>query len=94
MQDEIQDRLVVHFEGNVQGVGFRFQTRELAAGFAVNGTVENLDDGRVRLIVEGTTSAVNSFLEEVRRKMSRYISRFDVTKTTGTGEFVGFQVKS
>src|SRR5215813_12067767 len=39
------------FTGRVQGVGFRYQTLQLAKGFEVSGWVMNLPDGRVQLEV-------------------------------------------
>ena len=46
-------RLEAHFSGRVQGVGFRYLTRQLAQGFAVTGQVRNLPDGQVQVIAEG-----------------------------------------
>ena len=40
------------FEGRVQGVGFRYQTIGVAKGFEVTGSVENLPDGRARVVAE------------------------------------------
>ncbi|MEE3179555.1 MAG: acylphosphatase [Verrucomicrobiota bacterium] len=37
----------VIFSGRVQGVGFRYTTREIATGFDVVGAVRNLPDGTV-----------------------------------------------
>ncbi len=39
--------IVVH--GLVQGVGFRYTTKQIASGYDVTGTVKNLPDGRVQL---------------------------------------------
>ena len=52
----------VYYDGRVQGVGFRATTDQIAADHEVGGTVRNLDDGRVELIVEGQTEAVEAFL--------------------------------
>jgi len=37
------------YTGRVQGVGFRYGTKQIAAGYEVVGTVKNLPDGRVEL---------------------------------------------
>lgn len=58
--------LEVHYEGNVQGVGFRYTVKNLAREYEVSGTVENLPDGRVRLVAAGEPAEVSSFLEAIR----------------------------
>ena len=45
--------LQVFYEGNVQGVGFRWTIRQIAKGFDVVGSVRNLPDGRVEMHVGG-----------------------------------------
>ena len=56
---------LVHFEGRVQGVGFRYTCRELAKGFDVVGTVKNLPDGRVEMAVMGEEEEVEDFIHEI-----------------------------
>lgn len=69
----------VHFAGRVQGVGFRFTTKQIAKGFDVTGSVENLPDGRVRLLIRGEPEEVDEFLEEirVRSNLSHHILEHD-----------------
>ena len=43
----------VFYEGNVQGVGFRYSIRQIAKGFDITGSVRNLRDGRVELLATG-----------------------------------------
>jgi acylphosphatase len=57
--------LQVFYEGNVQGVGFRWTVRDAAKGFDVTGWVRNLPDGRVELQVTGEEDEVRSFLDRI-----------------------------
>ncbi|MBW3554380.1 MAG: acylphosphatase [Gemmatimonadetes bacterium] len=44
--------------GKVQGVGFRWFTRETASSLGLRGTVRNASDGSVEVVVEGPEAAV------------------------------------
>src|SRR5919201_7124217 len=57
--------LQVFYEGNVQGVGFRWAVRDAAKGFDVTGSVRNLPDGRVEVQVTGQENEVRAFLDRV-----------------------------
>ena len=57
--------LQVFYEGNVQGVGFRWTVRDAAKEFDVTGWVRNLPDGRVELQVTGEEDQVRGFLDRI-----------------------------
>ncbi len=57
--------LQVIFEGNVQGVGFRWSVKQVAKGFDVIGWVHNLPDGRVELQASGEEPEVRAFVEAI-----------------------------
>lgn len=80
------------FSGRVQGVGFRFTTERIAAGFAVTGYVRNLSDGRVELLAEGEESTVEKFQQAIELSMSDHISGADVATSTATDEFTSFRI--
>jgi acylphosphatase len=56
----------IFYSGRVQGVGFRYTAKTVAAGFEITGTVRNLSDGRVELIAEGTRAELEAFREAIR----------------------------
>jgi len=56
----------IFYEGRVQGVGFRYTARRVAAGYDVAGYVRNLADGRVELVASGDAEEVDGFLQGVR----------------------------
>jgi len=88
-----QARATVVFRGMVQGVGFRFTTRNIASGYAVSGYVENEPDGSVELVAEGERQEVEAFIEEVSRQMGRYIRDRHIEWGPALGEFDGFSIR-
>lgn len=68
----------VYYTGRVQGVGFRYTTRNLAEGYAVTGYVRNLSNGQVELVAEGPAAQVEAFLAAVGQRMGDYIERTTV----------------
>jgi acylphosphatase len=63
--------LQIFFEGNVQGVGFRWSVKHVAKGFDVTGSVRNLPDGRVEMQVSGEEAEVRAFLEGIAQSELR-----------------------
>ena len=52
--------------GRVQGVGFRYYTRQEATRLNLVGSVTNLSDGSVEIKVQGPTSVVYAFIDWCR----------------------------
>ncbi len=57
-------RMRAYASGRVQGVGFRYHVREVAARFRVTGFVRNLHDGSVEIEAQGLPDEVARFLAE------------------------------
>lgn len=83
---------LVHYTGRVQGVGFRDTVADIARDHAVTGWVKNLPDGRVELLVEGTPTAVRSFLTAVRERWKKNIEKEEGDERKPTGKHAGFLV--
>jgi acylphosphatase len=83
----------IFFSGRVQGVGFRYTTRSLAARFQITGFVRNLTDGRVQLVMEGADEEMDRFLVALHKEMVRYI--FDQTEIVrpASNKFSDFEVR-
>lgn len=65
-------RLIALVDGHVQGVGFRWWVRGEATDLGLAGSAENLDDGRVRVVLEGPDSAVGEMLARLEEQPSAY----------------------
>ncbi len=87
------ERREIYFTGRVQGVGFRYTARDIAADFAVAGFVRNLDDGRVHLIAEGESAEIDAFLARLATRMQPNIRHVDQRMSESTGEFTAFEIR-
>jgi len=63
----LTERLEIRVTGRVQGVAFRWYTREQAIAVGVVGSVRNLADGSVRIVAEGRHEALEALLLWARR---------------------------
>jgi hydrogenase maturation protein HypF len=64
--EESTTRATVHVTGVVQGVGFRPFVYRTAVARDLTGTVKNLGDAGVEIVLEGTDADVEDFLTELR----------------------------
>jgi acylphosphatase len=83
----------IYYSGRVQGIGFRYTARSIAAGRRVTGFVRNLPDGRVRLVVEGAPDEVQAFIESLQAEIGGYIHEAQVSVRPATGQFKGFEIR-
>ncbi|MDO4538186.1 MAG: acylphosphatase, partial [Coriobacteriales bacterium] len=58
-------RLSLSFEGEVQGVGFRWTTQRLANRLGLTGWVRNEPDGSVSMELQGTNAQISQFFGEL-----------------------------
>jgi len=86
-------RMTVLYSGRVQGVGFRYTVRTVAAGFDVSGTVRNLPDGCVELVAEGDKAELKAFCQAIRDEgLAGNIRGEEVTWSEALGGFRGFEI--
>jgi acylphosphatase len=83
----------IYYSGRVQGVGFRYTARSLAARYRVTGFVQNLPDGQVRLVVEGAPDEIQAFADSIHAEMDAYIRDAQVSVRPATGRFGGFEIR-
>jgi acylphosphatase len=93
VSDHQQEQREIHYVGSVQGVGFRYTVRSLAARFGVTGFVRNLPDGRVHLVVEGPAGEIGEFLDAIKAEMTTYIRDVQETPRPATGRFHAFEIR-
>ena len=80
--------------GRVQGVGFRYFTREAAAREGILGWVRNMADGCVEVSAEGDADALERFERSLRHGPPQArVERVDVNDTIPTGRETSFIIK-
>ncbi len=89
---EVRAHLVIH--GRVQGVFFRYTTRETAVALECTGWVKNNFDGTVETMFEGSEEKVKKAVEWCRRGPSgARVEKVDLEWKIPTGEFQGFEIR-
>jgi acylphosphatase len=83
----------VHFQGRVQGVGFRYAVLQLAKEFEVAGFVQNLPDGRVLVEAEGAPPELDAFIAAIEEKMQGYIRKTERSFRVRVPQFAGFTIR-
>lgn len=84
-------RLTAYVSGKVQKTGFRARVLSIARDFKLKGYVQNLEDGRVKVVAEGEDYDLESLLAALDIK-NTLIRVADIQKeySTATSEFQGF----
>ena len=80
--------------GRVQGVGFRWFTRDAATREGITGWVRNLPDGRVEVLAEGDADAVTRIERAVRLgPRGARIENVFVSSEEPSGGYHGFEIR-
>lgn len=87
-------RAHVWVSGRVQGVYFRYATRDEAYRLKITGWVRNLRDGRVEAVFEGEEDAVRQMIAfcHTGPPYAR-IDRVELHPETYRGEYSGFEIR-
>ena len=86
-------RVIVHYSGRVQGVGFRYIVKSLVPGYEVLGTIKNLSDGRVEMVAEGQQLELEEFLQAIRDSGLRSnIQDENIVWVDAEDKFIGFKI--
>ncbi len=85
------NRLTAYVSGNVQKVGYRKRIIDIARAFGLKGMIENLDDGRVKIIAEGDEEKLKWFEHAIEIKNTLIqVSNVEKAYNTAGGEFAKF----
>jgi acylphosphatase len=94
MSEVTMTSLQVFYEGNVQGVGFRWSVKQVAKGFEITGWIRNLVDGRVELQIGGGENEVREFLNAVSQsELQAHIRKQTETALSQPPVARGFEIR-
>jgi len=87
-------RVKIIVSGLVQGVGFRYYTREKAIRLGLLGYVKNLDNDIVEIVAEGKEDKLNEFILWCRKGPdSAEVSDIKITKNENKDIYNEFQIR-
>lgn len=87
-------RAEIYIDGDVQEAGYRAAVMKVARKMKLSGFVENLPDGRVKIICEGPREVIEKFINRINIKTETIeAENITVSWHDATGEFEGFTVK-
>lgn len=81
--------------GRVQGVGFRRSVKSIANDLGVRGTIQNLEDGTVKIIAESEKDVLDKFLRIIRCCEilgSKIVEDVAITYCAETRAFKNFEI--
>jgi acylphosphatase len=87
-------RVQVLIQGIVQGVGYRFFVIEQAKQYKIRGYVQNIPDGRVKVVAEGDKGMINDFIECLKiGPISARVTSIDIKSCEEDEGFTKFDVR-
>jgi acylphosphatase len=87
-------RAHLFIEGRVQGVFYRYFTREIAYNLGLKGWVRNLRDGRVEALFEGEKDLIERAIKECYSgPPGAMVTKIDVKWETFIGDHREFDVR-
>jgi len=89
-----RQRRAFRVSGIVQGVGFRWWCAGTAKPMGLSGYAENLDDGRVKVIAQGTRASCERLLDALNSgDTAGHVDFVDATFSEPQGAFKGFGIR-
>ena len=90
-EEPAEAQLTAYVQGKVQGVGFRWWCAGAAKPLGLSGYAENLDDGRVKVIAQGSRASCERLLETLNSgDTAGHVDFVDASFSEPQGTFKGF----
>ncbi|UJF14880.1 acylphosphatase [Jeotgalibaca sp. MA1X17-3] len=81
-------------EGRVQGVGFRYTTKQIADEIGIKGTVRNNEDGTVSIEAVGEAKQLENFIEKIKNNPTPFskVDHVSIEEKESIENFISFHI--
>jgi acylphosphatase len=84
-------KVTLHISGNVQRVGYRAKVMSIANALGIKGFIQNLPDGRVKIIAQGEQSELDKLIQAINISNSLInVTNIEQEYSTYSDDYEGF----
>ena len=84
-------KVTLHISGNVQRVGYRAKVISIANALGIKGFIQNLPDGRVKIIAQGEQSELDKLIQAINISNSLInVTNIEQEYSTYSDDYEGF----
>ncbi len=84
-------KVTLHISGNVQRVGYRAKVISIANVLGIKGFIQNLPDGKVKIIAQGEQSELDKLIQAINISNSLInVTNIEQEYSTYSGDYEGF----
>ena len=80
------------FQGQVQGVGFRYTSLRIAGHYEVSGFVKNLPDGTVEMVAQGEKAEIDNCVSDIQDYFRGYIRDYTILEIPYNPSYMDFRI--
>ncbi|WP_413627235.1 acylphosphatase [Fructilactobacillus vespulae] len=87
---------IIYVTGIVQGVGFRYTTLQIANELKIYGTVKNLADGSVQIVLQGSSLKINEMINHLHNFPNHFakISKLKIKDIDLPEKYSSFKIET
>ncbi|MAG28735.1 acylphosphatase [bacterium] len=90
----MQKKCIIRVHGTVQGVGFRYTTRDLAQSLGVTGVIRNEPDGSVYIEAQGEEGQLKELVKQCKQGHDNFhVSKVETQWSDELGEYSDFTIE-
>lgn len=84
-------KVTLYISGNVQRVGYRGKVESIATALGIEGLIQNLPDGRVKIIAQGEQSELDKLIQDINISNSLInVTNIEQEYSTPSDNYEGF----